>query len=696
MVLVVKIFFLITLLFVSRFSFAEVNWNLSFSSKPDDEFQNVEDLALGEDCKDSYVNWGSLLAVDLNGDKVKELIFAPRCGEENYDPIWGVGHQAFLVVMERQKDGRYTFANTKFFGENKIPLGKFSGHMMADQMIGADINGDGLLDLPIVTNRDNWNMDEREAYKAFYGSELPSRFMWASQHFVMLSQPDGKYEMRPVGSPTSGVFATPVSFLKNQLGEWMIWGDSQFYPEEYGGGPEVLKVESDGSLTDITAQYYEYKGTSELCEDVCINVSQIGPIVSDTVSPGLAPGQGGLPTPDHSGYVMVTPNKYPFIEEGAMPLIEYAQDNGANGYNSINLGPKYGIKEACDIAWDCRRVVIDLYGYQFFNPTSQIPKAFEVVPGQPLYVTMTEGNLFNPGIDLSTVDLTTLDVNCLEGSASYWYLNDRDYTKDECQAAPMISIGSWPVFPIVNKLVDGQILDVPLEENPFWDPNREWADIIHQFETERSYYFDINNDGFNDVTSFNINTSIIATYRSVEKSIITVFMNDQTGRLVQVYPDSEDLPYESGAVQYYADLNGDNYLDIVQYQQAEDPFGSGLKFKIYYGFLNTSKLSPALLAIDSDGDGLNNAIDNDDDGDGLKDDLDVFPLDSSEQVDTDLDGLGDNFEQLNNLNPFLSDSDGDGFSDKEEVDLETNPLAADKYPIQSLPITVFTLAIKRP
>lgn len=93
---------------------------------------------------------------------------------------------------------------------------------------------------------------------------------------------------------------------------------------------------------------------------------------------------------------------------------------------------------------------------------------------------------------------------------------------------------------------------------------------------------------------------------------------------------------------------------------------------------------------DTDGDGIADSIDPDDDNDSLTDlqeqqlgtdplDTDTdndgsndaqddFPLDSSESLDTDNDGIGNNED---------SDDDNDGISDSEEASLGTNPLVSD-------------------
>ncbi len=72
-------------------------------------------------------------------------------------------------------------------------------------------------------------------------------------------------------------------------------------------------------------------------------------------------------------------------------------------------------------------------------------------------------------------------------------------------------------------------------------------------------------------------------------------------------------------------------------------------------------------SIDTDGDGIGNNADTDDDNDGIKDTQDDCPLDANESVDTDRDGIGNNADK---------DDDNDGISDSDEVSLGFNPLDA--------------------
>ncbi len=67
---------------------------------------------------------------------------------------------------------------------------------------------------------------------------------------------------------------------------------------------------------------------------------------------------------------------------------------------------------------------------------------------------------------------------------------------------------------------------------------------------------------------------------------------------------------------------------------------------------------------DTDGDGTGNNADDDDDDDGTPDDEDAFPLDSGEDTDTDGDGMGDNADP---------DDDNDGQSDADEMACGSDP-----------------------
>lgn len=85
--------------------------------------------------------------------------------------------------------------------------------------------------------------------------------------------------------------------------------------------------------------------------------------------------------------------------------------------------------------------------------------------------------------------------------------------------------------------------------------------------------------------------------------------------------------------------------------------------------------------LDTDRDGVGNAVDTDDDGDGVIDSEDELPLDRLEDLDLDLDGIGDRSDNdadgdgfSNGLDAFpydaneIEDTDGDGIGNWEDLD----------------------------
>jgi len=105
---------------------------------------------------------------------------------------------------------------------------------------------------------------------------------------------------------------------------------------------------------------------------------------------------------------------------------------------------------------------------------------------------------------------------------------------------------------------------------------------------------------------------------------------------------------------------------------------------------------------DTDGDGLPDGIDPDDDNDGVLDVDDAFPTDPTESVDTDNDGIGDNadtdddgdgmpdtFEIENGFDPLdgsdaNGDADADGFTNLEEFEARSDPLDPESIPTRDL------------
>ena len=113
-------------------------------------------------------------------------------------------------------------------------------------------------------------------------------------------------------------------------------------------------------------------------------------------------------------------------------------------------------------------------------------------------------------------------------------------------------------------------------------------------------------------------------------------------------PDAED--YDALGV----DLHGHSITEINAYiAQLGDPDAVDTKAE-----LDAIAAALGVTILDTDGDGTYDAFDTDDDGDGVADGSDAFPLDASESVDTDGDGIGNNAD---------TDDDGDGVADGSDA-----------------------------
>ncbi len=126
------------------------------------------------------------------------------------------------------------------------------------------------------------------------------------------------------------------------------------------------------------------------------------------------------------------------------------------------------------------------------------------------------------------------------------------------------------------------------------------------------------------------------------------------------------------------DLDGDGLADILL--GARNPSGDGHANAV---FVLLAADLPALDAVhggenghielantadDTDGDGVANTLDRDDDGDGFPDGADAFQLDPAEWADADGDGVGDNGDAFPYEFVEQFDADGDGVGDVADMD----------------------------
>jgi len=166
------------------------------------------------------------------------------------------------------------------------------------------------------------------------------------------------------------------------------------------------------------------------------------------------------------------------------------------------------------------------------------------------------------------------------------------------------------------------------------------------------------------------------------------------------YIDSEEVlcssnPLNESSIPIYSSEDEPDVCDALLQDTDQDGWSDGME-----NACGTSSNSSADRPADQDVDGLCDTLDDDDDNDGWLDDLDAFPYDSNEWLDTDNDGLGNNedtdddndewidswedvcsTDSLDNYSTPL-DLDGDGFCDVLDQDSDDDGVvdANDAFP----------------
>ena len=167
-----------------------------------------------------------------------------------------------------------------------------------------------------------------------------------------------------------------------------------------------------------------------------------------------------------------------------------------------------------------------------------------------------------------------------------------------------------------------------------------------------------------------------------------------------------------------ADLDGDNRADLVmggpgqfvRYGACGESGGAGIAVVLSGadladadrrdgsedGVVDFEALRRLNRSVDFDFDGVEDALDSDDDNDGVADTDDAFPFDPAESADNDHDGIGDNADPDDDnegtpdgldafpFDPYeTADTDGDGIGDNADTDDDGDgtPDANDAFPL---------------
>ena len=96
----------------------------------------------------------------------------------------------------------------------------------------------------------------------------------------------------------------------------------------------------------------------------------------------------------------------------------------------------------------------------------------------------------------------------------------------------------------------------------------------------------------------------------------------------------------------------------------------------YYCYLHSGMVGSLVVEgsepLDTDGDGIPDSSDNDDDADGVLDQADAFPLDADEVLDTDSDGIGNNADTDDDADGVVDESDAFPLDSSETVDTDND------------------------
>ena len=210
-----------------------------------------------------------------------------------------------------------------------------------------------------------------------------------------------------------------------------------------------------------------------------------------------------------------------------------------------------------------------------------------------------------------------------------------------------------------------------------WAPHdsTEWADADNDGQGDNRD-MDDDNDGYWD--SCDAAAWAAAQDASQVEGVNYFTANADNGGIASNCPEYTDA-FPNDAAEWY-DTDGDgvgNNADLDDDGQGSTPEVTAPlqdwtdEEEIACG---SDPLDAADVPLDSDGDFICDVQDDDDDGDGTPDGLDAFPLNPVEADDLDGDGTGDIADE---------DDDGDGWTDLEEVACLSDPMDGFSVPLDS-------------
>jgi len=186
-----------------------------------------------------------------------------------------------------------------------------------------------------------------------------------------------------------------------------------------------------------------------------------------------------------------------------------------------------------------------------------------------------------------------------------------------------------------------------------------------------------------------------------------LLQTDLSLRNLDSYIEADELERQGGSTRISGitivgaapagDVDGDELADLLigSSNTSTDPERRGLIYLVQAADLviidgadgaADGRVNLGNFVGDTDGDGISDLLDSDDDGDAYPDIVDTFQLDPTEWADSDRDGVGDNVDAFPNNRREWLDSDGDGLGDFYEDDDDDDDGiedSADRYPLDT-------------
>jgi hypothetical protein len=306
------------------------------------------------------------------------------------------------------------------------------------------------------------------------------------------------------------------------------------------------------------------------------------------------------------------------------------------------------------------------YTFYFDDPVSSSSDVFSVKISKSTY-TNSQLSFFyinDPGYGLFIVDITdchVLNYGSLGGYGFYMADNDGAFVRIDVYSTEFVGSSSRLGDAFAG---DGQILI------NFWYIDGITSGVANGWNQRIQVLWDVD-----------VQVYIGSDYTTDAGPGIVVFVEDQFGYMsFYTTTNGEGMVPDQTVAGVLITYSGSSFSGqaVHTFWATQGPFsGSAI------GTFNANGTISILLPGDSDGDGLHDGIDIDDDNDGVPDVYDAFPYNDLESKDTDGDGIGDNEDEdddgdgvLDTADAFpdnpkeWSDLDGDGVGDNTDIDID--------------------------